>query len=85
MARAPIKASKPAKIPPDRSALNAAEAMLKRVDEDRKAQEAALRLEAEALQARTDAAQAAYVDARKIATAKVVAVRSAYRKAGGSD
>lgn len=83
--RAAAKAPKPARIPPDRSALDAAEAMLKRIDDDRKAEEAALRREADALQARAGAAQAAYVDARKIATAEVVAARSAYRKSGSSD
>lgn len=78
--------------PADRSKLDAAEAALREVDERRKAEEAELRLqaealrrEAEALEASRSAAQDAYVQARKAASAAVVAAREAYRKAGGTD
>jgi hypothetical protein len=81
-------APKPAaelKPPADRSKLDAAEAALRKVDERRKTEEADLRREEDALEARKSAAQAAYVEARKAATAKVVQARTQYRKAGGRD
>jgi hypothetical protein len=83
----PSAAPKPAakRPPPDRSKLDAAEAALHQVDERRKAEEADLRREEDALKARASAAQAAYVEARKAATAKVVEARTAYREAGGRD
>lgn len=71
--------------PADRSKLDAAEAALRDVDEGRKAEEAALEREAEALEQKRSAAQDAYVAARKKATAAVVAARTAYRQAGGVD
>jgi hypothetical protein len=55
------------------------------VDEGRKAEEAALEREAEALEQKRSAAQDAYVAARKKATAAVVGARTAYRQAGGVD
>ncbi|HTI68224.1 MAG TPA: hypothetical protein VL460_11825 [Caulobacteraceae bacterium] len=85
---APKPLGKPAakpKAPADRSKLDAAEAALRTLDERRKAEEAAFRAEEEALEERKSQAQAAYVDARKAATAAVVAARQAYRKAGGAD
>ncbi|HEY3799419.1 MAG TPA: hypothetical protein VGL58_13795 [Caulobacteraceae bacterium] len=81
-------APKPAaerKPPADRSKLDAAEAALRKVDERRKTEEADLRREEDALEARKSTAQAAYVEARKAATAKVVQARTQYRKAGGRD
>lgn len=69
--------------PADRSALDAAEAELRRIDDDRKREEARFRREAEDLERRRMAAQEAYVAARKAATAKIVAARTAYRAAGG--
>jgi molecular chaperone GrpE (heat shock protein) len=79
------KPAKPAPPPADRSKLDAAETALKALDEARKREEATLaRVQAD-LDARRDAAQSAYVDARKAATAKVVEARGAYRKAGGRD
>jgi hypothetical protein len=78
------RSAKPAAPPPDRSGLDAAEAALRKLDADRRSEEATLRREEEALDARRSAAQAAYVDARKSATAAVAAAREAYRKAGGT-
>jgi hypothetical protein len=83
----PAAKPKAVKPPPpaDRSKLDAAETALKALDEARKREEATLaRVQAD-LDARRDAAQSAYVDARKAATAKVVEARGAYRKAGGRD
>ena len=79
------KPSKPDRPPADRSNLDAAEAALKALDERRKTEEAKFRREAEALAERQAKAQSAYVEARKAATAAVVAARAAYRKAGGED
>lgn len=75
----------PPKPAADRSDLDAAEAALKAVDERRKREEADLRRRLAALEAEMDAAQSAYVAARKDASAAVVAARQAYRKAGGAD
>lgn len=76
---------KPAKPPPDRSKLNEAEAALRRIDDDRKHEEAALRRRQEQLDAERAAAQEAYVESRKRATAAVVDARQRYRKLGGTD
>jgi hypothetical protein len=77
---------KPAPRPPaDRSRLNAAEAALCQLDGERKREETDLRREQEELDAKRTAAQQDYVEARKRATTAVVAVRDAYRKAGGTD
>lgn len=84
-ARAAPAKPEPKRPPADRSKLDAAEAALHVIDQDRKAEEAALRREADALNAKISAAQEAYVEARKGATAKVVAARAAYRDAGGRD
>jgi hypothetical protein len=75
----------PARPPADRSKLDAAEKDLGDLDEARKREEADFRREAEDLETRRTAAQEAYVQGRKAATAKVVEARTAYRKAGGSD
>ena len=80
--RKPEPATRP---PADRSKLNAAEKALHDLDERRKREEADLRREAEALEARRMAAQSAYVEARKAATSQVVDARTAYRKADGED
>jgi hypothetical protein len=76
----------PAPRPPaDRSRLNAAEAALGQLDDERKREEADLRRKQEELDAKRTAAQQDYVEARKKATTAVVAARDAYRKAGGTD
>jgi len=83
-AKAPkAKPVAPRRPPADRTKLHAAEKALRDLDEGRKREEAQLRREAEALESRRMAAQAAYVEARKTATSKVVDARSAYRQAGG--
>jgi len=82
---AKAKPNAPAKPPPDRSKLDAAEKALRALDEGRKAEEADLRREEDELEARKEAAQATYVEARKAATGKVVDARTEYRKAGGED
>jgi hypothetical protein len=80
------KAAHPAKPhpPADRSKLDAAEAALRQVEKRRKAEEAELRCEEEALEAKQLDAQTAYVEARKAARAAVEAARQAYRNAGGA-
>ncbi len=85
--RAPARAepAPPARPKADRSKLDAAEAALAQLDERRKAEEQGFRREEAAFEARRDAAQDAYVEARKRATAAVVAARHDYRKAEGSD
>jgi hypothetical protein len=82
---AKAKPNAPAKPPADRSKLDAAEKALRALDDRRKAEEADLRREEAELEARKEAAQAAYVEARKAATGKVVDARTEYRKAGGED
>jgi ketosteroid isomerase-like protein len=52
---------------------------------DASGKEADLRRKQEELDAARTAAQQSYVEARKKATAAVVAAREAYRKAGGTD
>lgn len=79
------KHAEPERPPADRSGLDAAEAALKAVDEARKAEEADMQRQQDALdQAKADA-QAAYVEHRKAATAAVVEARKAYRAEGGRD
>ena len=79
------KPKPPPKPPADRSKLDAAEAALRELDENRKREEVDLSREQEELDRRRAAAQQNYVEARKAATAAVVAARNAYRKAGGTD
>lgn len=81
-AAAPPKRAKP---PADRSKLDQAEAAVRKVDEDRKREEADLRAKQEQLDAEREAAQASYIERRKAATAAVVSARQTYRKAGGTD
>ena len=74
-----------AKPPADRTALDLAEAALRKLDDARKRQEADFRSRQAQLDAEREAAQAAYVAARKSATASVVTARQNYRDAGGAD
>lgn len=76
-------AKPPMKAPADRTALDAAEAALRKLDEARKGEEADLRRRQDELETAKAAAQHAYVEGRKAATAAVVAARQAYRRAGG--
>ena len=73
----------PPKPPADRSALDAAELVLRKLDEGRKAEEVKFRQRQDELDTEREAAQATYVSGRKSATAAVVEAREAYRKAGG--
>ena len=79
------KPTAPKRPPPDRRALDAAEAALHELDQRRKAEEADFRRREEELDAARSAAQEAYVQGRKAATATVVEARKAYRRAGGDD
>ena len=74
----------PPKPAADRSALDAAELVLRKLDEERKAEEAKFRQRQDELDTEREAAQTAYVSGRKSATAAVVEAREAYRKAGGN-
>jgi type IV secretory pathway VirB10-like protein len=76
----PAAAPKP---PADRTALDAAEAALRTLDEARKREEADLRRRQDELDAAKAAAQSAYVVGRKAATAAIVEARTAYRRTGG--
>jgi hypothetical protein len=78
----PIPAPKPAA---DRKALDAAEGALRNLDDKRKREEADFRRLEDELESRREAAQSAYVEARKSVTARIVEARTAYRKAGGDD
>jgi hypothetical protein len=79
------KPKAPPKPPADRSKLNATEAELRTLDEDRKREEAELRLRRDELDAEIAAAQDAYVRHRRAVTAAIVEARKAYRRAGGTD
>ncbi|MDP9162969.1 MAG: hypothetical protein M3N06_02610, partial [Pseudomonadota bacterium] len=81
----PTPKPKPTTPPPDRSRLNEAEASVRQLDEARKREEAELRRRQEALDTKRAAAQDAYVEGRKQATAALVEARQAYRKLGGKD
>jgi outer membrane biosynthesis protein TonB len=72
------------KPPPDRSRLNAAEAALQELDEQRVREEADLRRGQEELDAKRADARQTYLEARQRATAAVIAAREAYRRAGGT-
>jgi hypothetical protein len=78
----PKAASKP---PADRTALDAAEAALRELDDARKREEAGFRRRQAELDEAMAAAQSAYVEGRKAATAGIVEARKVYRKAGGKD
>jgi hypothetical protein len=77
--------SKPAapRPPPDRSDLDAAEAALHALDEQRRLEAAELRRRQADLDRDLAERRAAYVAGRKTASAAVEAARKAYRKAGG--
>ncbi len=80
---AKAKPAPPPKPPADRSGLDAAEAALRRLDDARKGEEAALRRRQDELDTQRARAQSVYVERRKAATAAVVEARKAYRSAGG--
>ena len=69
--------------PADRTALDAAERALSKLDAARKAEEADLRSRQGALDAAKIAAQSAYVADRKAAAAAIAKARAGYREAGG--
>jgi hypothetical protein len=71
--------------PADRAALDAAQSVLRQLDDRRKREEAEFRRREEALGAERGDAQQGYVEARKVATAAVGEARKAYRLAGGRD
>jgi len=75
----------PPRPPPDRSRLDAAEKAVRDLDEGRKREEADFRRAQDELDSRREAAQDAYLDARKAATAKVVEARTAYRDDSARD
>ena len=64
----------------DRAALDAAELTLRKLDESRKTEEAEFRRRQDELDAAKVAAQSAYVEARKAATAAISKARDAFRK-----
>lgn len=84
-AEARTKPAAPAKPPADRSALDAAEKVLRNLDEARKQEETDFRSRQEKLDEEMEAAQGAYVKRRKAAAGDVAAARQAYREAGGAD
>jgi hypothetical protein len=71
------------KPPADRSALDAAEAALRDLDETRKQEETDFRRRQDDLEAERKAAQAAYVERHQAAMKALAAARTAYRRAGG--
>jgi hypothetical protein len=81
-ARRAGKAAKP-RAPADRTALDAAEAALRKLDDARERQEQKFHLQAKRLDDAREAARNAYLAARKSATAAVEAARRAFRRAGG--
>ncbi len=74
----------PAKPPADRSRLDAAQAALRELDEERKREETSLQRRRDELDAQIASAQDRYVEDRKAATTAIVKAREIYRKAGGS-
>ncbi len=79
------KARRPERPPADRSALDAAQAALRKFEDRRKAEEADFRRRQAALDEERNAAQSAYVEGHKAMAATVADARQAYRKAGGED
>lgn len=79
------KPAAPPKPPADRTALDAAEAKLGKLDDERKREEAEFRRRQDELDNAKAAAQSAYVEGRQAATAAIVEARKAYRGAGGED
>ena len=82
---APSPAPKKPRKRADRGVLDKAEAVLRRVDDERKLEEAGLRTRQAQLDIERMNAQSRYIERRKAATAAVVTARQAYRKAGGTD
>ena len=79
------KTKAPAKPPADRSQLDATEAALRGVDDERKREETELRRRRDQLDAEIAGAQDAYVRRRRAATSAVVEARKAFRRAGGAE
>jgi hypothetical protein len=79
------KSKAPARRTVDRSRLQAAQTALILVDEPRKVEEADFQREEQELEMRRAAAQRAYLEARKLLSAKVKSARNSYLEAGGSD
>jgi hypothetical protein len=86
----PAKSAKPEpapKPPPrpvaDRTALDVAEAALRKLEQDRKRDEAALRQQQDELDAARKAAQTTYTVDRKAAMAAIASARKTYTQAGG--
>jgi hypothetical protein len=71
--------------PPDRSALDAAEAALKTLNDARREEEADFSRRFDALHREQEEARQTYLEARKRAEAAVLKARTAYRGAGGRD
>jgi hypothetical protein len=65
--------------------LDAAEAALERLEEDRKREEVALRRKQDELDVERDTARKSYVAARRAAAAAVANARRVYREVGGTD
>jgi hypothetical protein len=84
-AEKPRPKARPTKPPADRTALDATEAALRDLDEERKRGEAEFRRRQDELKAEQLSAQRAYVEARKAANEKVAEARQAYRRAGGKE
>ncbi|MDB5479974.1 MAG: hypothetical protein JWO83_1027 [Caulobacteraceae bacterium] len=77
------KAAPSPKPPPDRSALDAAEAAMRTLDDRRDREEAEFRRRQVELSDARAAARAAYEESRKAATAALAAARREFREAGG--
>jgi hypothetical protein len=86
-AKAPPKSPPPPPPPPppDRSALDAAEAALRRLEENRKREEAELRRVQETLDAQRKSALSSYLREQRGATEAVKRARRAWRRSGGED
>ncbi len=69
----------------DRTALDAAELALHKLDDARKSEEADFRRRQGELDAAKMAAQSAHVEGRRAATTAIAKARNSYRKAGGED
>ena len=79
------KARSPRPAPADRSKLDSAETLIRKLETERKQEEAELRREEDALAQRRTSAQEVYVKVRKKANDAVEAALRDYRKAGGTD
>ncbi len=78
--------AKPApKPPPDRSALDRAEAAVTELTRNREREEARLKRRREDLEAESEAAAKSHAEAARAAAARVAAARRAFRAAGGED